>query len=214
METPRDQGTERAPQRQTATPGGSAGTDVERPIPRSGEGGSAQSTSPTRQGTGRSVARSRHLAGSPLQLLQRMSEEMDQLFQSVVGARPGLAPGRSTGLTGPSTTAMPVTPQIEVREQPGALVVRADLPGLNADEIDVSVNDGVLTISGERVQQRQADREGVAQSELVYGAFHRAIPLPEGADEEHVAATFRNGVLEVTVPVPERSRGRRIGVTT
>ena len=76
---------------------------------------------------------------------------------------------------------------------------------------EVSVDDGVLTISGEREQEQREDGDGFVRTERVYGQFFRSIPLPEGANTERVEAQLRNGVLEVTVPVSRRE-GRRIKV--
>ena len=124
------------------------------------------------------------LAGaSPWELMRRMSEEMNQLV-----------------------------PRIEVEQRGGDLVVRADLPGLKAEDINVTVDRGMLTLSGERRQENREEREGFIRSEVSYGTFYRTIPLPEGADENRVAATFRNGVLEITIPVSEREQGRKVQV--
>jgi HSP20 family protein len=72
--------------------------------------------------------------------------------------------------------------------------------------------DGLLAIAGERQEERKENDQGLVRNELVYGRFYRAIPLPDGADENRVTATFRNGVLEITVPVAEREQGRRVRV--
>jgi HSP20 family protein len=160
---------------------------------------------------------------SPWELMRRMSEEMGQLFESLGGTRAGLAPlpqsgrpargrqsdtGSDVGFGGPTV----VVPHIELEQRPGALVVRADLPGLTPEEINVTVDHGVLTISGERRQENREEREGFIRSELSYGAFFRTIPLPESADEKRVNAVFRNGVLEITVPVSDQQQGRRVTV--
>ena len=92
------------------------------------------------------------------------------------------------------------------------MVIRADLAGVNPDDVDVTVENGVLTISGERRQERREEREGVVHTELSYGSFMRSIPLPDGADENRLTATMRNGSLEITVPVAVRERGRRVEV--
>jgi HSP20 family protein len=115
--------------------------------------------------------------------MRRMSEEMNQLV-----------------------------PRIEVEQRGGDLVVRADLPGLKAEDINVTVDRGMLTISGERRQENREEREGFIRSEVSYGTFYRTIPLPEGADENRVEATFRNGVLEITIPLSEREQGRKVQV--
>jgi HSP20 family protein len=107
------------------------------------------------------------------------------------------------------------TPQVELFQRGDELVVRADLPGLSPEEVQVEVEDGVLVISGERRNEMEDRREGFFHSERRYGAFQRAIPLPEQVNEEQVRAAFRDGVLEVTVPMPQpeqRPRGRRVQI--
>jgi HSP20 family protein len=106
-------------------------------------------------------------------------------------------------------------PQIEIVQRDDEIVVRADLPGLDRNDIDVEVNDGVLTISGERRQESRDEREGFIRSERAYGSFYRAIPLPDGVNAEEISANFRDGVLEIAVPVPEnqRQRRRRVEIT-
>jgi HSP20 family protein len=163
------------------------------------------------------------MPASPWELMRRMSEEMGQLFESLGGTRAGLAPlpqsgrvargrpgdtGSDVGFGGP----MLVVPHIELEQRRDALVVRADLPGLTPEDINVAVDHGLLTISGERRQENREEREGFIRSELSYGAFFRTIPLPESADEKRVNAVFRNGVLEITVPVSDQQQGRRVTV--
>lgn len=148
---------------------------------------------------------------SPWELMRQMSEDMDRLFQSL---GTGLAPGsRTATLSGRGSTSPPILlPQIEVTQRSGNVVVRADLPGLRAEDIEVRVENGLLTLSGERRQENRQEREGFVQSEVSYGTFYRTIPLPPGADESRVSATFRNGVLEVSIPISEKERGRQIKV--
>jgi len=153
------------------------------------------------------------LAGSPAspwELMRRMSEEMDRLFESLGGAR--TAPARQPRPSEFGVAAPMLVPHIEVEQRGGDLVVRADLPGLKPEDINVSVDRGMLTISGERRQENREEREGFIRSEVSYGTFYRTIPLPDGADENRVAATFRNGVLEISIPVSEREQGRKVQV--
>ena len=163
------------------------------------------------------------MPAGPWELMRRMSEEMGQLFESLGGTRAGLAPlpqaarpargrqgdaGSDVGFGGPAV----LVPHIELEQRPGTLMVRADLPGLTPEDINVTVDHGALTISGERRQENREEREGFIRSELSYGAFFRTIPLPDGADENRVSAVFRNGVLEITVPVSDQQQGRRVTV--
>ncbi|HJU74798.1 MAG TPA: Hsp20/alpha crystallin family protein [Gemmatimonadaceae bacterium] len=156
---------------------------------------------------------------SPWELMRSMSEEIDRLIDGLSGTRAapgyGLTPARTPRALSDyrgfgSTGAW--TPQIEVVQKPNAFVLRADLPGLKPEEVDVSVEDGVLTISGERKQEHKEERDGFLRTERSYGQFYRAIPLPDGADEDKVSASFKNGVLEVGIPITARERGRKIKV--
>jgi len=188
-------------------------------------GAAAEGNGATETGTSRAVTRwPALLAGvpaSPWELMRRMSEEMNQLFESLGGSGAGLPQlGQSTPTTGRQARtggelglASPVlVPHIEVQQRPGELVVRADMPGLRPEDINVTVDNGALTISGERREQHREEREDFIRSEVSYGTFFRTIPLPEGADENRVSAILRNGVLEITVPVADREQGRRVKV--
>ena len=94
-------------------------------------------------------------------------------------------------------------PTIEVKEAEGKLVVTAELPGLKKEDVKVNVTDTALTLEGERKEQKEDKREGYYHSERRYGKFFRSIPLPPGARIDTAIAQFKDGVLEVTVPIPE-----------
>ena len=117
---------------------------------------------------------------------------------------------RSSGAVGSRSSWMP---QVEVLQRGSDLVLRADLPGLRREDVHVEIDDDLLTISGERRYESESEEEGLYHSERSYGRFSRSIPLPPGTDEEACQARFTDGVLEVTVPLPqERSRARRIEI--
>jgi HSP20 family protein len=105
-------------------------------------------------------------------------------------------------------------PQVEVLQRGNNLVLRADLPGMRREDVDVEVDDGVLTISGERRYENESEEEGLYHSERSYGRFSRSIPLPPGTEGDACEARFTDGVLEVTIPLPQeqQSRGRRIEI--
>ncbi|RPI49550.1 MAG: Hsp20/alpha crystallin family protein [Acidobacteria bacterium] len=107
------------------------------------------------------------------------------------------------------------TPQIETFQRGDQFVVRADLPGMRKEDIDIELTDDSLTIEGERREEHEEDREGYYRSERSYGSFYRVVPLPEGAIAETAKAGFDNGVLEVTIQAPPRevSRKRRLEIS-
>jgi HSP20 family protein len=100
-------------------------------------------------------------------------------------------------------------PLVEVRERDGNLVVNAELPGLDKEDVKVEVTNEGLVIQGERKREREEERGGIHRSERSYGAFYRLIPLPEGANIEQAKAKFNNGVLQVQVPIPKSQEKTR-----
>jgi HSP20 family protein len=150
--------------------------------------------------------------------MRRFSEEMDRIFEDFGygRSRPGFwSSGFGGGLTPRSEFGRTLwSPQIEMFERGNQLVIRADLPGLNRDNIKLEVADNCLTIEGERRHEQEENQEGHYHSERSYGRFYRCIELPKGVDPGSVNATFRDGVLEVTMPKPpsESSGGRRIEI--
>ena len=129
----------------------------------------------------------------------RLRREMDRLFDDFFQAP---AVGRGWGGGWPS---------LEVKEADNEVRISAELPGMSEKDVDLSVHDGVLTIRGER-KSEQEDRDR-GWSERYYGRFERRVALPDGADEAHCKADFRDGVLTVTVPrSAEVTRGRKIPI--
>jgi len=146
------------------------------------------------------------LRTSPFALMRRLTEEMDHYFAQLGmgGGGQGMAAAGS-GL---------FAPPVEVVERDGTLMVRADLPGLTKDDVRVEITEDVLTIEGERRSEHEERQEGgVVRSERSYGRFRRQIPLPEGVNPDQATASFKDGVLEVSMPAPQRqARGRQIDI--
>ena len=115
---------------------------------------------------------------------------------------------------GRETTQNLWSPQMETFQRGSEFVVRADLPGLNKDDVKIDITDDTLTIEGERREEHEENREGYYRSERSYGSFYRVVPLPEGAITDSAKANFNNGVLEIVVQAPPRevSRGRRLEI--
>jgi HSP20 family protein len=145
---------------------------------------------------------------SPISFLDNFRSEMDRLFDDFGFGRSFLAP-RFGGFR----SAFNWSPQTEVFERNNKLVIRADLPGLSKDDINIDVQDGQITIRGERKSEHEDKDKGYFRSERSYGAFYRSIPLPQGANIDQANANFQDGVLEITMPVPEKkSSGRRLEI--
>lgn len=157
-------------------------------------------------------------AGSPFGFIRRFAEEMDRLFDDFGVEFSMLRPGPiARGHERRPEAGRPETewsPRIDVKEDDGRLLVRADLPGLARDDIQVEMTEDTLTIQGERKQEKKEEREGYSYTECSYGRFYRAIPLPEGIDTTKVTAEFQNGVLEIGIPLPPHPEpeARRIEV--
>jgi HSP20 family protein len=92
--------------------------------------------------------------------------------------------------------------RMDVFEKDGRMVVKADLPGIKREDIDVSLDRGDLVIRGERREEKEVKEEAYYRAERAYGSFYRRIPLPFAVSSDQVSATFKDGVLEVTVPIP------------
>jgi HSP20 family protein len=154
-------------------------------------------------------------AVSPFEMLDRMAEEVDRTFDRVF--RDWGVPRRLWPTRGPFRSIEREglwSPRIETFHKGDRFIVRAELPGLKKDDVQVDVTDEAITIQGERRDERKEEREGFYHTEREYGQFSRAIPLPDGVITETAQATFTNGVLEISMQAPpaEARRGRRIEV--
>lgn len=136
---------------------------------------------------------------SPITLMRRFTEDIDRAFSGLAGRR------ERGGLEQEFNWA----PAVEVRQSGNNLLVHADLPGLTENDVKVEATEDGLVIEGERKQEQSGEERGYHVSERMYGRFYRLIPLPEGAKVEEAKANFRNGVLEVNIPVPESETKRR-----
>jgi len=134
----------------------------------------------------------------PFATLRRMSTEFDRLFEEAAFPTAKWSLFR----TQPALKATNWLPQIDVFERDNRLVTKVDLPGMKKDEVKVEVNEGYLTISGERKIEVDTKKGEFYRCEREYGSFYRAVPLPDGVKFDDVKASFADGVLEVSVPVP------------
>ena len=136
--------------------------------------------------------------GDAFSTLRRMSSELDRMFDDWPSFRwPAFGQIASE--------EMAWSPKIDVFEKDNRLVTRVDLPGVKKEDVTVEVTDGHLTLSGERKRESEEKKDDFYRSEREYGSFYRAVPLPEGVKLEDVKASFADGVLEVSVPLPAKA---------
>ena len=141
--------------------------------------------------------------GGPFRELARMQREMDDLFGRFFGEWPWPRwEGEARGLA----------PAVDLIDKKDEVVLRADLPGLEQKDIEVNVEDGTLSIRGERKEEKEAKEEDYYVTERWAGAFSRSVALPPGVDPEKIQATFKNGVLEVHLPKTVEAKGKKIEI--
>src|SRR3954465_8601888 len=139
----------------------------------------------------------------PLRELTTLQNEMNRLFGSVIDTPSHQSNG------GTLRRWMPAMDLVETGDH---FVLRADLPGLSESDVNIEVEDRVLTVSGERKAEHETTKEGFHRVERAFGSFSRSLTLPEGINAEAVEASFDRGVLEVRIPKPEQPKPRKISI--
>lgn len=139
----------------------------------------------------------------PVRELNTLQNEMNRLFGTFFDTP------TTTGGNGGVRRWIPAMDLVETDEH---FILRADLPGVSEDDVNIEFEDNVLTISGERKVEHEDKREGFYRIERATGAFSRALTLPEGIDVDAVKAKFDKGVLEIQIPKPEARKPRRVAI--
>jgi HSP20 family protein len=140
----------------------------------------------------------------PVRELTSIQNEMNRLFNTFFDT--------PTAGNGGGNSPRRWIPAMDLVETEDHFVLKADLPGLTEGDVNVEVEDNVLTLSGERNAEHEDKREGYVRVERAFGAFRRSLTLPEGIDPEAVQASFDNGVLEVRIPKPEQRKPRKVAI--
>src|SRR5215475_10095288 len=131
--------------------------------------------------------------------------EMDSLFDSFMGGLPAFS-----GMFGAGRDrSFALAPHIDVRESDKEIVVEAELPGIDEKDISLNLQDGVLTIRGEKKHEHDEEKENYRVMERRYGSFQRSLRLPDTVDEDKVEASFDNGVLKVRIPKRPEAVGKQ-----
>ena len=136
----------------------------------------------------------------PWGLLTQLQKELEQMRGDVVRE-------------GSSATAE-WAPAVDIKEEPDKFVLYADLAGVKPEEIDISMENGVLTIKGEKKTEAKTEKEGYKRVERTFGSFYRRFSLPDTANPEAISAVSKHGVLEITIPKRESVQPKKINVTS
>jgi HSP20 family protein len=140
----------------------------------------------------------------PVRELSTIQSEMNRLFNSFFDT-----PTASNGISAHRRWL----PALDLVDTDGEYVLRVDLPGLTEKDVNIELDDNVLTVSGERKAEHEERKEGYYRVERASGSFRRSLTLPEGVDADAIKAQFDSGVLEVRVPKPEQRKPRKVAIT-
>jgi HSP20 family protein len=139
----------------------------------------------------------------PWSLINLLHRDLGQ----IAGRRFGLNEGAENG-----SSVADWVPAVDIVEEKDRFVMRADVPGVDAEDIDISMENGVLSVSGERRLESDDDTNGVRRIERISGKFFRRFTLPETANAEEISAKSQNGILEVVIPKQAKVQARKITV--
>ena len=134
--------------------------------------------------------------------LSTMQQEMNRFFEEFFGERHAeLIEGNWL-------------PAVDVSENDSAIIVRAELPGMTQEDIELNLQDNVLTLQGEKKKMTEEEKENCHRLERCYGSFNRSFTLPVSVDQDNISATFKDGILVVNLPKSEEARPKKIAIAT
>jgi HSP20 family protein len=139
---------------------------------------------------------------SPWSTLPTLQDRINRLFED---AFPQVEGREDAGL-------FEWRPMVDTYEKDDAIVIKAELPGVNKDDIAIDINNNVLSIRGERKHEKDVNEDNYFRRERFYGKFQRAFTLPDNVDAEKIDANYKDGILEVKVPKTEQSKGKKIEI--
>jgi HSP20 family protein len=133
--------------------------------------------------------------------MDQLRREMGRMFENLSSAEEGSNIATSDWI-----------PAVDIKETEKEFLIHADIPGVEPDKIDVHMEDGMLTIKGERESESKEERKGYKRVERQRGSFYRRFSLPDTANADKISAQSKNGVLEIVIPKQEKSQPRKIQV--
>ena len=137
----------------------------------------------------------------PWSMLSQLRSEMNRMLENPAQGEENSAIATSDWV-----------PAVDIKETDAAFEIHADIPGVNPDDIEVHMENGLLTIKGERKSESKEEKEGYKRVERQWGSFYRRFSLPDSADADKINAKSKNGVLEITIPKQEKAPARKISV--
>jgi len=141
-------------------------------------------------------------AWDPFRQLSSLRDEIDRLFESPLS--------NLTERTQPFLSGW--LPAVDLAQDKDNITVRAELPGMKKEEIEISLHDGVLTLSGERKVEQKHEEAEACRSERFLGRFHRTLPLPASVEADKAKASYKDGILTVVLPKAEEAKPKQIEV--
>jgi HSP20 family protein len=138
---------------------------------------------------------------SPFRELDRFRRDFDELFDRFLGGRMGLG-----------TWQAMTPPALESFVQNDHLTIRADLPGIDPNDVEVTVSGKTLALRGKREQKHEDKGRDYVHREVAYGSFERQVELPAGVNAADIKASYHNGVLELTAPIPKEAAARKVPI--
>lgn len=139
----------------------------------------------------------------PWSILNQIQNEMGRMLEDRLS-------GRQTDNSNIVTSQW--TPAVDIKEEPTRFVLYADIPGVDPSEIEISMENSVLSIKGKRTEEKQEERDNFSRIERTKGIFYRRFSLPDTADDERISAHANHGVLEIVIPKKEKSKPRKIAI--
>jgi HSP20 family protein len=138
----------------------------------------------------------------PLRDLLSIQDRMNRLFEQTL----------SRSRTEEGIAASTWSPAVDIYETPDTIFMKADLPGLSREDVEIQLQDNTLSLRGERRFARDVQQENYLRIERAYGAFQRNFTLPATVQQDKIRAVFRNGVLELTLPKAEEAKSKKIAI--